>query len=120
MGSRLSLISGQENISQFDSSLNTFTVEEEQHLTTMDSEDLKRRQAVYAWLKPTEMENEQLYLVRIRAEYPGTCQWLLDDDTFKEWFFPQYTSTALSKFLWINGKPGSGKLSHLLKYKKLG
>jgi hypothetical protein len=119
MGSRRSIISGRENISQFDSSLNTFTVEEEQHLAAMDSEDLKRRQAVYGWLKPTEMENEQLYLVRIRANYPGTCQWLLDDDTFKEWFFPQ-TSTALSKFLWINGKPGSGKPSRSLRYQRLG
>jgi hypothetical protein len=117
MGCRLSLISGREYISEFGTSLNTSTADAEHHIATMENEDRRRRQAVYVWLRPTEMENVQLHLVRVRTDYPGTCQWLLDNQTFKEWFLPQYTNEALGKLLWINGKPGSGKLLHSLKHK---
>jgi hypothetical protein len=109
METRLRLIGGRENTSQFDSSLIASLAGAERDLGTIENEDLKRGEAVHGWLKPTEMENEQLYLSRIRADYPDTCQWLLDDETFKEWFLPQHTNTALRKLLWLNGKPGSGR-----------
>lgn len=82
----------------------------ENDLTDIDYEDLKRRQAVYAWLKPVEMENEQYRLKQTRSWCPpGTSsgQWLLDHMTFKEWFNPQFT--ALPTLLWLHGNPGAGK-----------
>jgi hypothetical protein len=109
MASRLDLISSRADVSQFDSLPDISTLQDEQHFTTMGKEDLRRKQAIYGWLKPTEIENEQFHLSSIRADYPDTCQWLLDDDTFKEWFLPQYAATILPKLLWLNGKPGSGR-----------
>lgn len=35
---------------------------------------------------------------------PGTCEWLLRNDAFKEWQDP-----AATKILWLRGPPGSGK-----------
>ena len=112
MASRFDLVSSRASVSQFDSFLNVSAFQDEQLLATMESENLGRRQAVHAWLKPTDMENEQEYLARIRAAYPDTCRWLLNDSTFKEWFDPQYTITTLPKLLWLNGKPGAGESAH--------
>ena len=109
MVSRFDLISGGASVSQFESFLNTSALQDQQLLDTTEREDLSRRQAVHTWLKPTDMENEQDYLVSIRAGYPYTCRWLLHDRTFKEWFHPQYTT--LPTLLWLNGKPGAGKFT---------
>lgn len=109
MASRLDLVSSRASVSQFDLFLNQSSHQDEQLLHAIRSEELARSQAVYAWLKPTIMENEQYYLEKIRATSPDTCRWLLNDETFKEWFDPQYTTTTLPKLLWINGKPGAGK-----------
>ncbi|KAL1595313.1 hypothetical protein SLS60_010004 [Paraconiothyrium brasiliense] len=109
MASRFDLISSRASVSEFDSFLHVSALEEEQNLAAMDRENLGRRQAVHAWLKPTEMENEQDHLARIRAAYPGTCRWLLDNETFKEWFDPKWLTTTSPTLLWLNGKPGSGK-----------
>ena len=45
----------------------------------------------------------------------GTCQWLLEHETYKKW------AASNSGLLWVKGKPGSGKstlLKHALKNKK--
>jgi hypothetical protein len=120
MASRLDLVSGRASVSQFDVFLNASMREDEQLLAMLESENLNRRQAVHAWLKPTDMETEQNFLVRIRAAYPDTCRWLLNDRTFKEWFDPQCTTTTLPKLLWLNGKPGAGMSTHELMVKALG
>jgi hypothetical protein len=112
MASRLDLVSSRASVSRFDVFLNDTALQDERLLATMESENLGRRQAVHAWLKPTDMEKEQDYLERIRADYPNTCHWLLDDRTFKDWFDPEYTTTTLPKLLWLNGKPGAGKFTH--------
>lgn len=82
-------------------------MEGEQTRTEMDNEDLKRRQAVYTWLKFIDMENEQYHFAKIRAQYPSTGQWLIDHTTFKEWFDPRFTT--LPTLLWLHGNPGAGK-----------
>jgi hypothetical protein len=112
MASRFDLVSSQASASQFDSFLSETAIRHQQFLATMESENLGRRQAVHAWLKPTDMEKEQDFLERLRADYPRTCRWLLEDRTFKEWFDPHYTATTLPKMLWLNGKPGAGKSLH--------
>lgn len=45
----------------------------------------------------------------IKLESPGTCAWLLQHDTYKDWL------SQHRGLLWIKGKPGAGK-STLLKY----
>ncbi|RYN55439.1 hypothetical protein AA0118_g8672 [Alternaria tenuissima] len=109
MMSRFKLVSSQATLEQLDTLVTTSSREEATLNVERDSEDLGRRHAVYTWIKPTDMENDQEYLRRIRHAYPGTCSWLLSDETFQEWFEHQESIMTGSNLLWLNGKPGSGK-----------
>jgi hypothetical protein len=109
MMSRLELVRSRAKLDQFDLFMNACTLKEEELVAAIESENLSRRQAVYAWIKPTDMDNDQEYLRRIRVAYPGTCSWLLDDRTFQEWFDQQSNMATLPKLLWLNGKPGAGE-----------
>lgn len=109
MITRLELVSNRENETQFNLFINASTRDEDQHLAEMESEAMTRRQVVQAWLKPTDMGAEQDYLMRIRADYPTTCRWLWEDETFLEWFNPHHSTSASANLLWLNGKPGAGK-----------
>ncbi|OCK76290.1 hypothetical protein K432DRAFT_306677 [Lepidopterella palustris CBS 459.81] len=107
---RLDIIVHGGNVSQFNTAQNLPTLDYKQNTTEMDDEDLKRRQTVYTWLKPIDMDNEQYHFKQIRARCPpGTMpgRWLLDHITFREWFDPQFT--ALPTLLWLHGNPGAGK-----------
>lgn len=108
--SRFKLVGSRATLDQFDTLVSTSSLEEEISNAAMDSENLGRRNAVYTWIKPTNMENDQEYLRRIRIGYPDTCSWLLSDTTFQEWF-KQENITTVPNLLWLNGKPGSGKLT---------
>lgn len=112
MLSRNSLITNQSSIPQFDSFSISSSLQDEQTLAEMEREDMRRRQAVFGWLKPTDMHKEQDHLTRIRAEYPDTCHWLLNHTKFRDWFYPQRITATLPKLLWVNGKPGAGKSLH--------
>lgn len=50
----------------------------------------------------------------IKAAYSQTCQWLLEHPDYKHWLDPSKFDQNHG-FLWISGKPGSGK-STLMKY----
>ena len=45
----------------------------------------------------------------ITAAYPGTCNWVLEDEDFGAWI------QSANGIFWIKGKPGSGK-STIMKY----
>ena len=109
--SRFKLVGSRATLDQFDTLVSTSSLEEEISNAAMDSENLGRRNAVYTWIKPTNMENDQEYLRRIRDAYPGTCSWLLSDMTFQEWFEHRENNLTGSNLLWLNGKPGSGESS---------
>ena len=106
MASRLDLVTRRATIVQFNTLQNTSAMEDERIRTELENEDLMRRQAVFTWSKPIEMDSEQYHLEKIRAQYPGTGRWLLDHQTFKEWFDPQLTT--LPTLLWLHGNPGAG------------
>lgn len=110
MASRYDLTVHGSHLLQFNTVPDVSDLSRENDLTEIDHEDSKRKKAVYAWLKPIEMENEQYHLKQARAWYPpgiSSGQWLLDHMTFKEWFDPRFT--ALPTLLWLHGKPGAGK-----------
>jgi hypothetical protein len=109
MASRFKLVLNRARLEQFDSFMATSLVEEEASVAAVHSENLGRQQAVHAWIKSTDMENDQEYLRRIRVAYPGTCSWLLNDPTFQKWFDKQSDTQAIRRLLWLNGKPGSGE-----------
>lgn len=111
--SRLKLVDSRANLDQFDLFMNASNLKEEELIAALESENLGRRQAVYAWIKPTDMDNDQEYLTRIRVAYPGTCSWLLNDRTFQEWFDQQTNMATLPRLLWLNGKPGAGEFLRL-------
>ena len=107
MGCRLDLVIHRGTVLQFSDFQNSCAMEDEKTRSEIDMEDLKRRQAIYTWLKAIEMENEQHHFATIRSQYPNTGRWLLEHTTFKEWFDPQFTT--LPTLLWLHGKPGAGK-----------
>ncbi|KAI1091079.1 putative zinc finger protein [Rostrohypoxylon terebratum] len=69
--------------------------------------DLHRSRDVYNWLKASNMETYQDDFSNIRKKYPGTGRWLLENNSFKEWFDPRFPT--IPPLLWINGMPGAGK-----------
>ncbi|KAF5686302.1 zinc finger C2H2-type integrase DNA-binding protein [Fusarium circinatum] len=66
-----------------------------------------QRLAVCHWLQPIDPAADQDLFSKIRAEYPGTGRWLLDNETFKGWFNLRYA--RIPPLLWITGLPGAGK-----------
>jgi hypothetical protein len=70
--------------------------------------DLEWRQIVVKnWLSVSSHVNEQDKGAAIRAEFPMSGDWLLQQDQFKAWFDRDFCSAPL---LWLNGKPGAGKM----------
>ncbi|KAH7308434.1 hypothetical protein B0I35DRAFT_464056 [Stachybotrys elegans] len=95
------------------SSVQVATVEQnvhdmrQQEDSQFEEEDMRRSQVVTNWLRATNMSIDQDAFCNVRAEYPGTGQWLFNDVQFQEWFDPQYP--AIPPLLWLNGIPGAGK-----------
>ena len=58
---------------------------------------------VLTWLSPTTFANRQKDIL-LQAQ-PGTGEWVLTSDAFKNWL----ASPASSQTLWLVGIPGSGK-----------
>ncbi|PVH75487.1 hypothetical protein DL98DRAFT_466362 [Cadophora sp. DSE1049] len=107
MANRLDLMTHRGTASQFATFQFSGAMEEEEIRTKLENEDLKRKQAIYTWLKAVNMQNEQDYFAKIRKEYPSTGHWLLGQTAFNEWFDPQFAT--LPPLLWLHGNPGAGK-----------
>ncbi|KAF7532343.1 hypothetical protein G7054_g8019 [Neopestalotiopsis clavispora] len=76
-------------------------------INEFDEQNERRFGDVRKWLGQANAEVDQSTYVQVRAEYPGTGQWLLDNQSFKEWFHPRYAT--IPPLLWLNGIPGAGK-----------
>jgi hypothetical protein len=107
MARHRTLIESQATLSQIEDFQESRRIEDERFEAEMKNQDLHRSQAVYNWLRATSIDTDQYQLSKIRAEYPGTGRWLLDNPTFKEWFDPQFP--AIPPVLWLNGIPGAGE-----------
>ncbi|CVK84365.1 uncharacterized protein FPRN_01929 [Fusarium proliferatum] len=66
-----------------------------------------QRLAVCHWLRTIDPAADQDIFSKIRAEYPGTGRWLLDNETFKGWIDLRYA--RIPPLLWLTGLPGAGK-----------
>jgi hypothetical protein len=73
----------------------------------VEHENFTKLHALYSWLRHTDIETDQHNYSVLRAKYPGTGRWLLDNTTFMEWFNLQYPT--IPPLLWICGMPGAGK-----------
>ncbi|RYP72553.1 hypothetical protein DL769_004427 [Monosporascus sp. CRB-8-3] len=64
-------------------------------------------QAIMAWFRLDDTDQLAIF-DKIAAEgskYPGTCGWVLKNDTISSWL----QSGPETPFVWLQGKPGSGK-----------
>ena len=68
------------------------------------SEQAQLRKNVLAWLSNYDHEEKHRTIRAQRAD--GTGEWLLQDDTFREWYEDKKPATPI---LWCHGVPGSGK-----------
>ncbi|KAH8173584.1 NACHT domain-containing protein [Sarocladium implicatum] len=69
---------------------------------------LKRRTAVLNWLNPSFREVSYAHESHLeaRSNNPGSCEWIMEQNAFQQWYDLVYCRTPL---LWISGKPGAGK-----------
>ncbi len=113
MANRLDLVAHRGTALQSTTLQNSGAMEDIQIRTEMENEDLKRKQAIYTWLKSVDMQSQQYYFAKIQIQYPSTGRWLFDHATFKEWFDPRFPT--LPPLLWLHGNPGVGE--HILTRK---
>lgn len=64
------------------------------------------------WIAATEAETEHKNICRDRIRYEGSGEWILDTIKIKEWLDTESDESSGS-VLWINGRPGAGKLAFL-------
>jgi hypothetical protein len=100
------LIESQASLSQIREFQEARAEEERRYDKEVNNEDLRRHREVYTWLKPTNMDNDQDNLRKLRAQYPRTGQWLMKNGVFKKWLDPKFPT--LPTLLWLNGQPGAG------------
>ncbi|KAJ5768868.1 hypothetical protein N7520_003427, partial [Penicillium odoratum] len=101
------LIDRQATIAQIEDEQAARLIEEDRFEVLMQNEDLERSRVVFNWLKSPQMDTDQYNFTKVRADYPDSGKWLLDNQSFKEWFDPSYPK--IPPLLWVNGIPGSGK-----------
>ncbi|KAF3256424.1 hypothetical protein TWF192_001849 [Orbilia oligospora] len=87
------------------------TVQAPAVIPATDLETMEKRKAVMDALKFNHMDNRQ---VTIKTAHAETCRWLLTKPEFKNWLDDNQISDHHG-FLWIKGKPGTGK-STLMKF----
>ncbi|KAH8705408.1 ankyrin repeat-containing domain protein [Talaromyces proteolyticus] len=82
------------------------------HSRAIDCPD--HEQTFQTLLKSLSFARQDARLLNIRAAYTQTCQWVFRQAQFKEW----HDKTKVAehhRFLWIKGKPGSGKSTIMKK-----
>ncbi|ETS77389.1 hypothetical protein PFICI_11263 [Pestalotiopsis fici W106-1] len=72
-----------------------------------DEQNERRLGEVHNWLRPADVDVDHATFLKVRADYPGTGKWLLENESFKDWFHPQYA--PVPPLLWLSGIPGAGK-----------
>ncbi|KAF3289384.1 hypothetical protein TWF970_003165 [Orbilia oligospora] len=87
------------------------TVQAPAMIPATDRETMEKRKAFMDALKFNQMDNRQ---VTIKTAHAETCRWLLTKPEFKNWLDDNQISDHHG-FLWIKGKPGTGK-STLMKF----
>lgn len=107
IGRHRNLVDSQASIAQIEAFQESRKVDDARFYAEIEAEDMNRFREVYKWLKPANVETDQYQYLKLRADYPGTGRWLLDNQNFKDWFSPQFPT--IPPLLWLNGMPGAGK-----------
>lgn len=72
--------------------------EEKQHA-------ISQYQAVLSWLECKDSEQHDIFDAISSSCYPETCDWAIKNTKFVNWL----RNGEEQRFLWLVGKPGSGK-----------
>lgn len=110
IGRHRSLVESEASPSQIEDFHGSRRTEDHRFKSEMKDEDLRRSQAVYNWLRATNIETDQFHFSEIRKENPDAGRWLLENRSFKKWFDPRFP--AIPPLLWLNGIPGAGCYCH--------
>jgi hypothetical protein len=110
IGRHRSLVESEASSSQIEEFHESQRTEDRRFETGMKDEDLRRSEAVYDWLRATNIDTDHYRFSETRKGNPGTGRWLLENPTFKKWFDPQFP--AIPPLLWLNGIPGAGCYSN--------
>ena len=62
-------------------------------------------QSVLLWLEAKDSEQDDIFDALSNSSYPGTCEWILKNSKIVSWLRQEQHEP----FLWLMGKPGSGK-----------
>lgn len=81
-------------------------VEKDKSLLESEARKMQQEYKNGVWLKHADFETDFQRLQQVHIS--GTCQWFLKSQSYLEWRDPS-SSPSASGFLWIQGKPGSGK-----------
>lgn len=108
MAQHKSLVESQASIAQFEETQRLRELIENQFQETQNEFIRSRWPAVCEWLSPYNSILEQLDCIKAKEDCPGSGQWLLGSEQFKNWQDPIYCLTPL---LWLNGIPGAGEWS---------
>ena len=100
-----SLVESQASLLHFDEFQRARTAAEAEVRRIRAEEEKQRQVAVRTWLSAASTEVDQENYASIRAEYPDTGRWLLNQTYVQAWCDPDSTSTPL---LWMKGIPGAG------------
>jgi len=110
------LIESTATVSQIEEFQQSRRIENDRFEEHLAKEDIERYRAVASWLKAADMASEQYHLSKTRAAYPEIGKWLVNHQTFKDWFDPQFPN--IPPLLWLTGIPGAGELNcplHILE-----
>ncbi|KAF2102281.1 hypothetical protein NA57DRAFT_35425 [Rhizodiscina lignyota] len=101
------LIESHASVAQIQESREARLDEEARFETHLRNENLHRRHVVSDWLKAADIEADQYEHCKLRAGYPKTGRWLLENEIFAHWFHPRFA--PVPPLLWLCGVPGAGK-----------
>ncbi|KAJ5901293.1 hypothetical protein N7504_007286 [Penicillium tannophilum] len=101
------LIERHATLSQIEDSQESQRLANDRFDITMQNEDMARSVVVSQWLKSPHTDVDQYNFTKVRLDYPDSGKWLLDNQSFKEWFDPSFPK--IPPLLWVSGIPGSGK-----------
>lgn len=102
------LIERHATLSQIEDSQESQRLANDRFDITMQNEDMARSVVVSQWLKSPHTDVDQYNFTKVRLDYPDSGKWLLDNQSFKEWFDPSFPK--IPPLLWVSGIPGSGLL----------
>jgi hypothetical protein len=84
------LIESQAGIIEFEEGQRVRKLAEVEFRNAGDADLDRRHSKVLQWLSPASSEIIQEGCEKARLKYPGMGQWLVKEDKFSKWFYPDF------------------------------